>query len=205
MTKAHKIITERAVIRRYEITDAWMLKKTIDENLEHLRHWMPWVRNEPETLKAKLERVQNFRDSFYAGTDATFAVLNHGETELLGSTGLHPRITGNAREIGYWLAAPYTGKGLATEIVRALLKTGFEIELLDRIEIRCDVKNKASIRIAEKCGFELKEILKANMKDSYGNDRDTMIWEITATTYAATAQPGFDFKAFDAAGKEIEI
>jgi len=199
MPKTHKIITERTVIRCYEMTDAWMLKQAIDENIKHLKPWMPWAWNEPETLKAKLERVKGFRDNFYADTDATFAVLNPDETELLGSTGLHPRIAGNAREIGYWLAAKHTGIGLATEIVLALVKTGFEIEHLDRIEIRCDVKNKSSARIAEKCGFELKEILKANVKDVYGNGRDTMIWEITAHDYALKPAD-IVYQAFDCAG-----
>jgi RimJ/RimL family protein N-acetyltransferase len=204
MPQAHKIVTARTTVRCYEITDAWMLKKTVDENLEHLKPWMPWAWHEPETLKAKLQRVQQFRDDFYAGKDGTFAIMNHGSTELLGSTGLHPRIQGNACEIGYWLSAKHTGSGLATEVVWALLKAGFEIEKLARIEIHCDARNRASARIAEKCGFELKETLKASMKDVYNNDRDTMIWEKTAAAYFSSAKSIAGVQIFDAAGYEIK-
>jgi RimJ/RimL family protein N-acetyltransferase len=47
---AYKIITERLIIRCYEPSDAESLKSAIDESLEHLLPWMPWTKNEPETI-----------------------------------------------------------------------------------------------------------------------------------------------------------
>ena len=73
--RAYKIITERLVIRCYAKSDAVMLKKSIDENLEDLKPWMPWAQNEPEPLEMKTERLKRFRDEFYEGKDFTFGVF----------------------------------------------------------------------------------------------------------------------------------
>ncbi|MBQ8555753.1 MAG: GNAT family N-acetyltransferase [Clostridia bacterium] len=57
-------------------------------------------------------------------------------------------------EIGYHTVAGHTGKGYATEAVRAFLP-----EMMARLELRqvagiCDEANAASIRVLEKCGFQ---------------------------------------------------
>src|ERR1019366_1825142 len=151
--RTYKIITDRLVIRCYDPgTDSALLKKSIDESLEHLKPWMPWAWHEPESLEAKAERVKTFRDKFYAGEDYIFGVFNNAETMMLGSTGLHTRLEEGAREIGYWVHKDYLNKGIATEIVCALTKVAFEIELLNLLEIRCDSNNIASAKIPEKCG-----------------------------------------------------
>ena len=47
----YRIETERLVIRCYEPRDAAMAKEAIDSSLDHLRPWMPWTENEPQTLE----------------------------------------------------------------------------------------------------------------------------------------------------------
>lgn len=193
----YKIVTPRLVIRCYEPdgTDAWLLKKSVDESIEHLKPWMPWAWNEPESIEAKAERVKSFKEEFD---------FNPAETELIGSCGLHTRLEHNAREIGYWVNVNHLNKGYATEIVEALVRVGFEKENLTRIEIRCDANNKVSARVPEKCGFVLKETLIANAKDVYGANRDTMIWEMTASAHSNNHREKIPVKAFDKMGKEIE-
>ncbi|MDB5281099.1 MAG: acetyltransferase, family [Bacteroidota bacterium] len=205
MARAFKIITGRLVIRCYDpATDAAILKKSIDESLEHLKPWMPWAWHEPELLEAKAERVKKFKDKFYSGEDYMFGVFNLDETVLLGSSGLHTRREESAREIGYWVHKDYINKGIATEIVCALTKVAFDIELLNRLEIRCDTNNTASAKVSEKCGYVLKEILKGAMKDVHGEDRDTMVWEVTKENYTQSAIRNFMLSAFDKTGVEIK-
>ncbi len=201
----YKIATPRLVIRCYHAkgNDALLLKTSVDESIEHLKPWMPWAWNEPETLEAKEKRIKNFETEFDARIDYTMGVFNLTETELIGSCGLHTRLEHNAREIGYWVNVNHINKGYATEIVRALVWVGFEVEKLDRIEVRCDSNNKVSARVPEKCGFTFKEKLIANAKDVYGGDRDTMIWEMTSETYASKAEKKILVKAFAKDGEEI--
>ena len=49
---AYRIVSERLVLRCYELVDAPLLKDAIDANVEHLRD-MPWIRFEPQTLEEK--------------------------------------------------------------------------------------------------------------------------------------------------------
>jgi len=100
---AYRIESERLVIRCYNPTDALYLQKAIQESVEHLRPWMPWVKDEPEELKVKIERLRTFRASFDLSENYVYAVFDPNETELLGGTGLHPRVGSNAFEIGYWI------------------------------------------------------------------------------------------------------
>jgi RimJ/RimL family protein N-acetyltransferase len=57
-------------------------------------------------------------------------------------------------EIGYWIGVPYWGRGLIPEVVRELLRHGFDD--LDLKTIWCGYfdGNEKSKRVQEKCGFQ---------------------------------------------------
>ena len=61
---------------------------------------MPWALDEPQTLEQKIELVESFRSSFDAGENFTYATFAADEAELLGGTGLHPRVGPGGLEIG---------------------------------------------------------------------------------------------------------
>lgn len=197
MATAYKIETDRLIIRCYEPDDAAMLKKSIDESLDHLKPWMPWTNHEPETVERKAERLRYFRAQFDADQDYTFGIFNKTETEILGSSGLHTRVGTGAREIGYWINVNHVGKGYAIEAVSALVKVGFETEELDRIEIRCDPQNVSSSKIPARLGFVHEATLARRVKDAQGNFRDTMIWTMFKDQYQQSALTTFPVKAFD--------
>ena len=116
---------------------------------------------------------------------------------------MHTRHEPSAREIGYWVHKDFIRQGIATEIVCGLSKLAFEIEGLNRLEIRCDIANKPSAGVPEKCGFKLREILKGGMKDVYGKERDTMIWEMKREDYLQSKMRNFELRAFDINGAEM--
>lgn len=202
--KAYKIVTERLIIRCYQPQDAVLLKKSIDESLEHLKPWMPWAEKEPETLEAKLERTRKCRGQFDLGLDFVFGIFSKDEKNLIGSTGLHTRIGENAREIGYWINVNFLKLGYATETVKALVKIGFEIEALERIEIRCSPNNLASQAIPKKIGFVHEATLKNRKKNLNGGSEDVMIWTLFKEDYLKSSLTSFNLTAFDIAGNKIE-
>ena len=71
---------------------------------------------------------------------------------LIGACGIDPREDGP--ELGYWLGAPYWGRGFATEAARALI--GYAFGELDHefLQAGARVSNPASRRVLEKCGFQ---------------------------------------------------
>ena len=56
-------------------------------------------------------------------------------------------------EIGYHVVKSMTGRGYATEAVRAFLPVMMDKLGLTRVAGICDAENKASVRVLEKCGF----------------------------------------------------
>jgi|GEM_PF-5041694 len=181
--KTYKIVTDKVVIRCYQAGDGAMLKKSIDESIHHLLPWMPWAKFEPETVDLKEDRVGFFRRKFLGHEDYAMGIFNLNETGLLGSTGLHTRLPGNALEVGYWVNVNQAGKGLCTHVVTALTKVGFEVEGLDNMVIKCEVDNTASRRVAEKCGYNLVGT-QSNFSNPYDRLLRTMnIFEITRGQY----------------------
>ncbi len=90
--------------------------------------------------------------------------------EAIGSIGLHRREDiSNFRlsaEIGYWIAEPWWGKGIATRAVRAVTEYGFTKLGLVRIFAQVFEWNPASARVLEKAGFTLEaRMRKAVIKD----------------------------------------
>ena len=199
----HRIETERTIIRCFDPNDASLMLCTLEKNLDHLRPWMDWAAREPESLEAKRDRLQKNRDAFAAGTDFTYGVFNKTETELIGGTGLHPRIGPNAVEIGYWISIAATNQGIATEVSAALTRVAFEISCVDKVQIRCDPKNVRSSRVPEKLGFIHLRTIPANTTDVHGQPRDTMIWQITADRYRVSNLRDTKILAFDEAGNSM--
>jgi RimJ/RimL family protein N-acetyltransferase len=72
---------------------------------------------------------------------------------MIGFCGLQP-LDGTAEtEIGWWLARPWWGKGLATEAAHAAMLDGFARVGLRRIVAIAQPENRASIHIMEKLGM----------------------------------------------------
>lgn len=73
---------------------------------------------------------------------------------LLTGDGMHCAGDGAAEaEIGYWLGAPYWGRGITTEAVRRLLRHCFENMCLHAVWCVSYEDNSKSHRVQEKCGF----------------------------------------------------
>src|SRR6185436_1084270 len=113
------------------------------------------------------------------------------------------RVGDGAREIGYWIATAHAGKGLATESTGALVRVGFEVERLERVEIHCDPANVRSLAIPRKLGFRHEGTLRARTPRRRGEPADRMIWTILAAEYPETPCARAALRAFDALGRTI--
>jgi RimJ/RimL family protein N-acetyltransferase len=198
----YRIETERLVVRCYEPRDAPLLKEAIDSSLDHLRPWMPWAYQEPQTLEEKLELIKHFRANFDSGDNFTCGIFNADETEVLGGTGLHPRIGPGGLEIGYWIRASATRQGLVTESSAALTRVGFEICDADRIEIRIEPGNEASAGVPRKLGFLEEATLRRRLPArETGPLRDVTIFTMFREDFDPLLAPGI--RAFDARGEPL--
>ena len=74
-----------------------------------------------------------------------------GAPLLVGGCGLHRRESG-AVELGYWIARPHWGRGLATEAARAVIDIARALRI-GALEAGHFLDNPASGRVLEKLGF----------------------------------------------------
>jgi len=201
----YKIETPRTIIRCYALEDAQMVQDAVDISIEHLRPWMTWTKREPETADDKIKLIRKFRGNFDLEKDFTFGIFTKDGKDTIGGTGLHVRSEVGLREIAYWINIKYANQGYATEATKALIKVGFEINNLKRIEIHCDSKNIASFNIPKKLGFVLDGTLRKRYETFDGTLSDMMIWSMFRDEYEQSPIKNFPIKAFDCINREIEI
>lgn len=200
----YRIVTERTVIRCWDPRDAPLLKDAIDVSLAHLSPWLPWAAREPTSITEKIALLRRFRGEFDLEQDQVYGVFDAEERIVLGGTGLHARSDEtDVREIGYWIRADRTRQGLTTEVAAALVRVGFEVHDLHRIDIRCDPRNEASARVAAKLGFVHEATLRLRQLPGATSPRDTMIWSLLGTEYATSPAADAKLSACGAAGETI--
>jgi RimJ/RimL family protein N-acetyltransferase len=202
---AYRIKTQRLVIKFWDPIYAKELKAAVDNSLDSLLPWMPWAKNEPQDYSKKIELLRTFRGDFDLNKDFVYGIFDSSEDQVIGGTGLHTMHGPLALEIGYWINKEYQSKGFATEAAAALIKAGFELSDIDRIEIRCDVKNIASIKVIEKLGLKEKAVLERIQKDANDKFQDIAVYMIFRGEYEKSSFKEQNIKFYNAMGEEISL
>jgi RimJ/RimL family protein N-acetyltransferase len=77
---------------------------------------------------------------------------------VVGAIGLVVEEEHQRGELGYWVGVPYWGRGYATEACAGLLRYGFDVIGLNRIEAQHFLRNPASGRVMQKLGMRFEGI-----------------------------------------------
>jgi RimJ/RimL family protein N-acetyltransferase len=179
------------------------MKTALDGSLEHLRAWMPWAHEEPSTPAELVERVRRFRAEFDRDEGYVFGVWRHDE--VVGGSGLHRRVGPGGLEIGYWIRADRTRRGLATEVASALTRAAFDVLGTERVEIHVDPRNVASLGVPRKLGFAEEATLRRRL-DPCPPDAprgDMTIFSLLDDEFRASPLAAFPLEAYDAAGGRV--
>ena len=147
--------TDRVVLRRPALADALLVAETLARNIEHLTGWMAWAPTAAVTEDAQREQLAAVLESWDAGTEYRYLILDPDEERLLGLASLHRRIGPRALEIGYWVSVDHLRRGYATEAARVLTGAALALPDVDRVEIRCDEANTASAAVPRRLGYRL--------------------------------------------------
>ncbi|GAB3677219.1 GNAT family protein [Actinocorallia lasiicapitis] len=105
----------------------------------------------PELAEWLGRGAAEFRTS---GSGAHFAIRERSTGRHLGAISLY-RLDLAARlcEIGYGLRPAHRGRGYATEACAAVARWALTSGGLQRVQLRANTDNPASLRVAEKAGF----------------------------------------------------
>jgi len=99
-----------------------------------------------------------------------------GAPRLVGSCGLGRRPSG-AVELGYWIARPHWGRGIATEACTALIDIARTLQL-PTLEGSHFLDNPASGRVLEKLGFEPTGIVAPRLSCARGEQAPARLYRL---------------------------
>ena len=129
------------------------MAQTVYENSQDddTRRFVPdEVYNSVEEAREAIE----FLMSRYESTDGPFVypVITNNEGKNIGYVQLC-KLDEGTWEMGYHIAKNFTGKGYATEAVKAFLSAMAKKLNIKEVYGICLAENLASVRVLEKCGF----------------------------------------------------
>ena len=183
-TLPERLSDGRVTVRCHRSDDVDARAAAVEASLPELRAWMPWAATEPISRAEAAELIERFITSW--GEDHTVVICDaRDEREVLGCSGLHPRIGPGGWEIGYWVRSDRTGAGIATAAARLLTTAAFEHLGADHVEIHHDAANLRSARVPRRLGFELVAI----EEDEVEAEADSGVewrWRTTSQGWAVT-------------------
>jgi len=98
-----------------------------------------------------------FREQYLGKPTETYglwATVFKREAKYIGCCGLRAPGNGMGASLGYYLARPYWGRGLASEASRAFIEVAFTRLGLEWVEADAEEGNAASEQVLRKCGFK---------------------------------------------------
>jgi RimJ/RimL family protein N-acetyltransferase len=143
--------TARLELRLLDEHDARLEHEMILESLDHLWPWFSF-RATPPSLEDRVELAARQRADAATGAGATYLVL--AADEAVGKVWIE--VEGAIARMGWYLRAGATGRGYATEAVRALAELALDLGV-ERLEAHTDPDNARSRALAERAGFVLEE------------------------------------------------
>ncbi len=158
-----EIRTTRLLLRPWCAADAAELLPILETNLPHLGPWIPARVAQPAPVPDLAQRLAGFAADFVADREWRFALRTVDDGRILGEVALFSRTAAgrvpyadaDRAEVGYWLRADVTGRGLATDATRAMIDLAAGLSRFSHVEIRCDARNAASAAVPTRLGFVL--------------------------------------------------
>ncbi len=152
--------TERLILRKISIMD-------VDDMYEYssdysVTEYLTWS---PHTDKTYTVEYINYLQSRYrCGDFYDWGIVVKETGKMIGTCGFTRfEYQNNSAEIGYVLNPHYHGAGIATEAAERVIKYGFDILKLNRIECKYIIENNASRKVMEKNGMKFEGVRREGM------------------------------------------
>src|SRR5882672_624457 len=158
MKPPEMIHTERLVLRTPTLNDAEavFLAYAQDDQVTRYLIWKPHV---------DIEETRRFLSGCVAAWEGEsrfpWAITLKESGELIGMVEI--RVDGFKADVGYGLAHPHWGQGIATEALRPIVAWALAQPSIYRVWALCDVENVASARVLEKVGMQREGLLRRDI------------------------------------------
>lgn len=156
----------------------------------HLTPWEPTWSHNDLTRSMYRRRLRAYAKDIRDDLSYPYFIFDAETETLIGGLTLSNVRRGSAQSasLGYWMGAPYAGRGRMREAVEMLLPVAFGALRLHRVEAATMLRNAASIRVLESTGFEREGIARAYLKIN-GRWEDHLLYARVADTMPSSAVP----------------
>lgn len=173
-----EVVRGRVVLLRQPVASdyaEWAELRARSRN--HLTPWEPtWS---PDDLSRGMyrRRLRVYAKDVREDIAYPYFIFDNATGTLVGGMTLSNVRRGSAQSaaLGYWMGAPYAGRGYMQEAVKTILPVAFGTLHLHRVEAATMVNNVASIRVLEACGFEQEGLARSYLKIN-GRWEDHMLY-----------------------------
>lgn len=160
------------------------LFRMIEESLDHLQPWMPWVAgHSPEATRAFLAGCA---PKWQSGDAYNYAITTGGM--LAGSCSMFRAGDPRGLVMGYWLRPAATGRGIATRAAAAMTAEAFALPDVEYVEIVHDLANAASGAIPQRLGFTEVRREQAVQPMAPAESGVDVVWRLTRITGLGSGQ-----------------
>lgn len=122
--------------------------------------------------------IRYLRRMYRQGLPSSWVMELKSAGKVVGSIGFVWYSPENrSAELGYSLARSCWNRGLATQALSAVSRAAFAALPLNRMEAQHDLRNPASGRVMEKCGFRREGILRSRIYNK-GEFVDVALWSL---------------------------
>ncbi len=173
------IETPRLRLRLPEMSDhvPWAVLRR--SGTDFLRPWEPSWSTDHFSKRSFRNRVYWALRAREEGRALALFLIRREDQQLLGAITLDNirRGPSQSAQVGYWIGPDYARQGYMSEALGALVRHGFSILDLSRIEAACLPENVASRGVLERAGFAYEGIARGYLQID-GRWRDHVLYAI---------------------------
>jgi len=156
-----KLHLDSYYIEPIQIQDAWSLCNFVVSNEDRLKRYFPLTLKDNLTPELSKLFTEQKAKEFHSKEEFLFTIKENGSSQLLGLIYLKALDwTKKQGELAYCIDYRSEGKGITTNVVRALSDYVFGSLDLKTLKIIVHNTNLASIKVAENCNFTWIKTLK---------------------------------------------
>jgi len=120
----------------------------------------------PKSVEAEVEWIKKSKEKAKKNIEYSYSIICDGE--VVGGAGIKiDQQRPHVMELGAFIDEAYWGKGITPKVIGLLEKIAWQKGAV-RIELRMDIENKASERVAIKSGYKKEGLLKKAFQSKRG-------------------------------------
>ena len=175
-----KLETDRFILRKICLDDTDnMYEYSKDPEVTKYLSWSPH-----ENKAYTYDYLMYLQNRYKTGDFFDWAIVCKQSEKMIGTCGFTRfDFPNNSAEVGYVINPKFKGQGVATEVSARVIRYGFEMLGLERIECKFIVGNDASRRVMEKNGMIFEGVRRHGMLIK-GEYRDIGICSILAKDFS---------------------